>query len=100
MKINKPIVILLISSLVAVYHDSVASIRSNAVGSKYDVLIMQMLKDANGGQVMEEKLRQAAVGISGGSRDNASRGIRRSLKELAAALRIREGVAGTWMLAD
>ena len=89
-----------ISSLVAVYHDAVASIRSNAVGSKYDVLIMQMLNDANGGQVMEEKIRQAAVGISGGSRDNASRGIRRSLKELAAALRIREGVAGTWMLAD
>jgi hypothetical protein len=43
---------------------------------------MQMLKDANGGQVPEEKMRQAAVGISGGSRDNASRGIRRSLKEL------------------
>jgi hypothetical protein len=89
-----------ISSLVAVYHDSVASIRSNAVGSKYDVLIMQMLNDAKGGQVMEEKLRQAAVGISGGSRDNASRGVRRSLKELAAALRIRKGVEGTWMLAD
>ena len=89
-----------ISSLVAVYHDAVASIRSNAVGSKYDVLIMQMLKDANGGQVMEEKLRQAAVGISAGSRDNASRGIRRSLKELKAALRISEGIPGTWTLAD
>ena len=89
-----------ISSLVAVYHDAVASIRTNAVGSKYDVLIMQMLKDANGGQVPEEKMRQAAVGISGGSRDNASRGIRRSLKELKAALRIREGIPGTWMLAD
>ena len=89
-----------ISSLVAVYHDAVASVRSNAMGSKYDVLILQMLKDANGGQVMEEKLRQAAVGISGGSRDNASRGIRRSLKELKAALRIQEGIPGTWMLAD
>jgi len=89
-----------ISSLVAVYHDAVASVRSNAMGSKYDVLILQMLKDANGGQVMEEKLRQAAVGISGGSRDNASRGIRRSLKELKAALRISEGIPGTWMLAD
>jgi len=83
-----------------VYHDAVASIRSNAVGSKYDVLIMQMLKDANGGQVMEEKIRQAAVGSSGGSRDNASRGVRRSLKELTGALRIREGIPGTWMLAD
>ena len=62
--------------------------------------MQKRLNDANGGQVMEEKIRQAAVGISGGSRDNASRGIRRSLKELAAALRIREGVAGTWMLAD
>jgi hypothetical protein len=70
------------------------------VGSKYDVLIMQMLKEANGGQVMEEKIRQAAVGISGGSRDNASRGVRRSLKELTGALRIREGMPGTWMLAD
>lgn len=89
-----------ISSLVAVYHDAVASVRSNAMGSKYDVVIMQMLKDASGGPVMEEKLRQAAVGISGGSRDNASRGIRRSLKELKAALRIREGIPGTWMLAD
>jgi len=89
-----------ISSLVAVYHDAVASVRSNAMGSKYDVLILQMLKEANGGQVLEEKLRQAAVGISGGSRDNASRGIRRSLKELKAALRIREGIPGTWMLAD
>ena len=89
-----------ISSLVAVYHDAVASVRSNAMGSKYDVLILQMLKDANGGQVMEEKLRQAAVGISGGSRDNASRGVRRSLKELKAALRISEGIPGTWMLAD
>ena len=89
-----------ISSLVAVYHDAVASVRSNAMGSKYDVLILQMLKDANGNEVMEEKLRQAAVGISGGSRDNASRGIRRSLKELKAALRISEGIPGTWMLAD
>jgi len=89
-----------ISSLVAVYHDAVASVRSNAMGSKYDVLILQMLKDANGNEVMEEKLRQAAVGISGGSRDNASRGIRRSLKELKAALRIQEGIPGTWMLAD
>jgi len=89
-----------ISSLVAVYHDAVASIRSNAVGSKYDVLILQMLKDANGNEVMEEKLRQAAVGISGGSRDNASRGVRRSLKELKAALRISEGIPGTWRLAD
>jgi hypothetical protein len=89
-----------ISSLVAVYHDAVASIRQNAVGSKYDVLIMQALMNAKGGQVMEEQLRQAAMTISGGSRDNASRGIRRSLKELKAALRIREGIAGTWMLAD
>ena len=89
-----------ISSLVAVYHDAVASVRSNAMGSKYDVLILQMLKDANGNEVMEEKLRQAAVGISGGSRDNASRGIRRSLKELKAALRIQEGIPGTWRMAD
>lgn len=89
-----------ISSLVAVYHDAVASIRENAVGSKYDVLILKMLKEANGGQVLEESLRQAAVGISGGSRDNASRGVRRSLKELKAALRIREGITGSWMLAD
>ena len=89
-----------ITSLVAEFHDAVASIRQNAVGSKYDVLIMQTLMNANGGQVMEEQLRQAAMTISGGSRDNASRGIRRSLKELKAALRIREGISGTWMLAD
>jgi hypothetical protein len=61
---------------------------------------MQMLKAANGGQVLEEKMRQAAVSISGGSRENASRGIRRSLKELKAALRVREGIPGTWILAD
>jgi len=89
-----------ISSLVAVYHDAVASIRTNAMGSKYDVLILKMLKEAKGGQVLEEAMRQAAMSISGGSRDNASRGIRRSLKELKAALRIREGITGTWMLEE
>mgnify|MGYP003339502185 FL=1 len=89
-----------ISSLVATFNDEVAKVRENANGSKYDKLIMQMLTDAKGGQVLEEKMRQAAISISKGSRDNASRGIRRALKELKDALRIREGVNGSWMLRD
>ena len=89
-----------ISSLVANFNDEVAKVRENALGSKYDKLIMQMLTEANGGQVLEEKIRQAATFITKGNRENASRGIRRALKDLKDALRIREGVNGSWMLND
>ena len=90
-----------ISSLVAVYHDAVASIReNNDAGNKYEVLIMKMLTDAQGGQIMENAMKDAAIPMAKMSRDNATRGIRKALMKLKGEHRVREGVAGTWMLAD
>jgi hypothetical protein len=90
-----------ISSLVAVYHDAVASIReNNDAGNKYEVLIMKMLTDAQGGQVMENTMKDAAIPMAKMSRDNATRGIRKALMKLKGEHRVREGVVGTWMLAD
>ena len=90
-----------ISSLVAVYHDAVASIReNNDAGNKYEVLIMKMLTDAQGGQIMENTMKDAAIPMAKMSRDNATRGIRKALMKLKGEHRVREGVAGTWMLAD
>jgi hypothetical protein len=90
-----------ISSLVAVYHDAVASIReNNGAGNKYEVLVMKMLAEARGGQVMESQLKDAAMPVAKMSRDNASRGIKGAIKKLKSEHRIREGISGTWMLAD
>lgn len=90
-----------ISSLVAVYHDAVASIReNNGAGNKYEVLVMKMLTEARGGQVMESQLKDAAMPVAKMSRDNASRGIKGAIKKLKSEHRIREGISGTWMLAD
>lgn len=88
-----------ITSLVAVYHDAVASIRANAVGSKYNTLILKALNDAGGGQVPESILKKKALDISS-SYAAASKGVHRALLELKAALKVREGIKGTWMLAD
>jgi hypothetical protein len=90
-----------ISSLVAVYHDAVASIReSNDAGNKYEVLIMKLLTEAQGGQIMENDLKEAAMPIAKMSRDNATRGVRKALVKLKGEHRVREGIPGTWMLAD
>ena len=90
-----------ISSLVAVYHDAVASIReSNDAGNKYEVLIMKLLTEAQGGQIMENDLKNAAMPIAKMSRDNATRGVRKALVKLKGEHRVREGIPGTWMLAD
>ena len=90
-----------ISSLVAVYHDAVASIReSNDAGNKYEVLIMKLLTEAQGGQIMENDLKEAAMHIAKMSRDNATRGVRKALVKLKGEHRVREGIPGTWMLAD
>ena len=90
-----------ISSLVAVYHDAVASIReSNDAGNKYEILIMKLLTEAQGGQIMENDLKNAAMPIAKMSRDNATRGVRKALVKLKGEHRVREGIPGTWMLAD
>ena len=85
----------------AVYHDAVSSIReSQASSSKYEVLILKMLVEAHGGQIMEGQMKDAAMTISKQSRDNASRGVKSALAKLKGQRRIREGIKGTWMLAD
>ena len=89
-----------ISSLVAEFHDAVASIKQTNKGSKYDALVLNMLQEAMGGQVMEETMREAAMPISGNDRKNATRGIWRAISDLKKYNRIRQGTKGSWMLAD
>ena len=89
-----------ISSLVAEFHDAVASIKQTNKGSKYDALVLNMLQEAMGGQVMEETMRKAAMPISGNDRKNATRGVWRAILDLKKYNRIREGIKGSWMLAD
>lgn len=87
-----------VSSLVAEFHDSVASIRKNHRGGKYEQHILKMLGEK--GACTESELRHGVKNVFNISLDAASMGVRRTVTDLKNALRIQETTSGAWTLAD
>jgi hypothetical protein len=87
-----------VSSLIAEFHDSVASIRKNHRGGKYEQHILKMLGEK--GACTESELRHGVKNVFNISLDAASMGVRRTVTDLKNALRIQETTSGAWTLAD
>ena len=86
-----------ITSLVAEFHDAVASVRKNYKGGKYDA---QILKALNDGACTEAQLREELRTVFSLGADAASMGVRRAIKDLSDAQRIEETTPKTWKMAD
>ena len=86
-----------ITSLVAEFHDAVASVRKNYKGGKYDAQILKVLNDGpcTEAQLREELRRAFSLGS-----DAASMGVRRAIKDLSDAQRIEETTPRTWKMSD
>ena len=87
-----------ISSLVANFHDAVASVRKNHRGGKYEQHILKMVGEK--GSCTEAEFRHGLKNTFNISPDAASMGVRRTLTDLKKALRVEETTPGTWRLAD
>ena len=87
-----------LTSLVAEFHDAVASVRKNYKGGKYDALILKMLSEK--GSCTEAEFRTVLRDTFKLSPDATSMGVRRTLTDLKAALRIQETTPKTWKMAE
>ncbi len=87
-----------ISSLVAEFHDPVASIIRGQNKSKYESLIMSML--ATSTRVTDGEMRARAAHSFKVSKETAGTSILRATRTLQDSGRIREAGKGIWVLAD
>ena len=83
-----------LSSLVAKYHDSLATVRASLSGGKYKVIIAKMLHE---GPATIEKIRAACMSQANGNEQTARRGIERALRELQQSNYAMQMADGTWV---
>lgn len=83
-----------LSSLVAKYHDSLATVRDALSGGKYKVIIAKLLHE---GPATADEIRAACLSQAGGNEYTARKGCERALRDLQQSRYAQQMADGRWV---